>query len=82
MIRAEREPAPKRIDPRLEALMGHRVDEVDADVGDAHRAGQVESPRGLRGICLPLEHRQSARLEALHAKTQAIDTALQPRRQP
>ena len=78
MIRSEVETTTQSLDPGLAALMGNRVDEVDAHVGDAHRAGQLESSGRLRGVRLALEHRQRARLEALHPKAQTVDAAVEP----
>ena len=80
MVRLQRDGAAQSVEPGLQALVRHGVDQVDADVRNAHRTGEAEGSGRLRGVGLPLQDRQGARVESLEAEAQAIDPALEPGR--
>ncbi len=82
MVGSQCDRAPERVHPGVEALIRHRVDEVDADVGEARFPRQREGARGLRRVGLALEHRERARVESLHAEAEAVYPAIQPRGEP
>src|SRR5207302_10288537 len=42
VVRPQRDRAAKCVQPRVEVLIWHRVDEVDADVGHSHLTGQAK----------------------------------------
>src|SRR5712692_5078739 len=79
MVRAEGKTPPERLQPRGQALEGNRVNEVDAHIGDAHLAGEVENARGLGRVGPPLQYRERVRIEALHAEAESVDTTIDPR---
>ena len=82
MVGLERDRAMQRVEPRLATLIRHRVNEVDADVRNAHRPRQAESSSRLGGIGLSLQDREGTSVESLNAEAQTIHPAIEPGRDP